>query len=1131
MGKACPACGRQAPADARFCAECGEPLVERCPECRSALPPDARFCPQCGTALRPLEPSPPVERPAPAEPPARDEVATEGELRQLTVVFSDLVGSTELSARIDPEEFSDVLRRYQERAGGAVRRYGGTVLRYLGDGMLVYFGWPEAHDDDAERAVRAALDVAHEVEALNAELPGEIELAVRVGVHTGPVVIGEIGAGGDPRETMALGETVNLAARLQSVAAPGTVVMTAATLGLVPGIFVTEALGEFELKGIAAPVPVYRAVQPSGVRSRLDALRGRLTRLADRKAELGLLLDRWQRSRERIGQTVLIIGEPGVGKSRLVYELRERMSDAAHSWLECSCSSYTQHSAFRPAVEVIEQGLALRPDDDDEERLAKLERGLAGVGLTDPDVVPLLAGLLGIPGPPGSDLSTMSPDVRRRRTIELLAGWVLSLAALQPMVLLVEDLHWCDPSSLELFERLMTLGAQCSLLVVATARPEFEAASWAGRSNVTTLALTPLSEVETRDVLDDLSGGLELPETVVERVVGGADGIPLFAEEMGRMVLDSGMLVERSGRLELVAPLDELDIPMTLQDSLMARLDRLSAAKRVAQRAAVVGRAFDYALLEEVAELEPDILRHGLLRLVEDGLLFQQGEPPDATYTFRHALIRDAAYRSVLRRNRTALHARIAKALERREAVGAPASPEVAARHYEAAGLGEEAVAAYKRAAEYTARHSAHQESIEHLRRAIALLDSIPDEEKRQGLEVDLQMALGSSVMAARGYADAEVERAYARARALCDRGGDAKQAAYALIGLAIFHFNRGEAARGEELAAGALEIARREQDDTLRLLARVQLAVPTLYQGRFAESLDHADEAARVYRPQEHAWVAFRYGTDQGVAAHCLAALALAQLGHPERALARVEDASRLARELGHPFNVVYALFFESVIQWCRGDPAAQERAADELLAIAEEQGFSLFRGNGQMFRAAARATMTADDSAIADFMEGAARTASTGSMGGAPALVALLAEAQRAAGKPEDALVTVDGGLAVSAQTGQPYWDAELHRLRAELLLDLQRDDVAAVETELGSAIEIARGQGARWQELRAARSLARLMRERGDGAEVERLLRPVYESFTEGFETPDLAGAAELLGMPVAASDQAAANPSSG
>jgi class 3 adenylate cyclase/predicted ATPase len=1130
MGKACPACGRQAPADARFCPECGEPLADRCPECRSVLPPNARFCPQCGTALRRPGPPASAERPAPAESPSRDELATEGELRQLTVVFSDLVGSTELSARIDPEEFSDVLGRYQERAGGAVRRYGGTVLRYLGDGMLVYFGWPEAHDDDAERAVRAALDVAHEVEALNAELPAEIELAVRVGVHTGPVVIGEIGAGGDPRETMALGETVNLAARLQGVAAPDTVVMTAATLGLVPGIFVTEALGEFELKGIAAPVPVYRAVQPSGVRSRLDALRGRLTRLADREAELGLLLDRWQRSRERIGQTVLIMGEPGVGKSRLVYELRERMSDAAHSWLECSCSSYTQHSAFRPAVEVIEQGLVLRPDDDDEERLAKLERGLARVGLRDPDVVPLLAGLLGIPAP-GSDASTMSPDVRRRRTIELLAGWVLSLAALQPMVLLVEDLHWCDPSSLELFERLMTAGAQCSLLVVATARPEFDAASWAGRANVTTLALTPLSEVETRDVLDGVSGGLELPETVVERVVGGADGIPLFAEEMGRMVLDSGMLVERSGRLELVAPLDELEIPMTLQDSLMARLDRLSAAKRVAQRAAVVGRAFDYALLEEVAELEPDILRHGLLRLVEDGLLFQQGEPPDATYTFRHALIRDAAYRSVLRRNRTALHARIAKALERREAVGAPASPEVAARHYEAAGLAEEAVAAYKRAAEHTARHSAHQESIEHLRRAIALLDSIPDEEKRQALEVDLQMALGSSVMAARGYADAEVERAYERARALCDARGEAKQAAYALIGLAIFHFNRGEAARGEELAAGALEIARREQDDTLRLLARVQLAVPILYQGRFAESLEHADDAASVYRPEEHAWVAFRYGTDQGVAAHCLAALALAQLGHPDRALARVEDGARLARELGNPFNVVYALFFESVIQWCRGDPAAQERAAEQLVAIAEEQGFTLFVGNGQMFHAAARATMAADESAIGDFMEGAARTASTGSMGGAPALVALLAEAQRAAGKPEDALVTVDGGLTVSAQTGQPYWDAELHRLRAELLLELERDDVAAVETELRAAIEIARGQGARWQELRAARSLARVMRERGDGAQAERLLRPVYESFAEGFETPDLAEAAELLGMPVADRDQAAANPSSG
>lgn len=954
----------------------------------------------------------------------------EGELRQITAVSCSLAGSTEQ----------------------IVERYGGHVTSYQGDGILIHFGWPEAHDDDAERAVRAALEIATEVDA-----------PVRIGVHTGPVVVGA-----DDGETMALGETMSVASRLEGVAAPGTVAISAATLALVRGIFVTEDLGARRLKGVPDPVDVYRAVQPSGVRSRLDAARDSLTPFVGREAELGVLLDRWGRTRERAGQAVLVSGDAGVGKSRLVYELRERLAAEPHSWLECRCSSYTRHSAFRPAIELVEQGLAFQPEEGPEERLAKIDSGLALIGLDEPEVVPLVARLLSIEG--AAELA-MGPDLQRRRTIELLTRWVLALADLQPVLLFVEDLHWCDHSSLELFTQLMSRGAQSRLMLVATARPELEA-SWLRRPNLSALSLNPLSEQETRELLTVLAPGRRLPAAVLERVLMETDGIPLFAEEMGRMVLD----------MELAAPIDELEIPTTLQDSLMARLDRLSAAKRVAQRAAAIGREFDFALLEEVSGLERDILRHGLSRLADDDLVFQRGEPPDATYTFKHALIQDAAYRSLLKRTRRDLHDRIAAALERRAAADRPAPPEVIARHYEMAGRVQEAVAHYRRGAEEAARHSGHSEAIEHLRRAIRLLGELSDDASRQSLEVDLQVALGSSVMAKGGYADPDVEAAYERARLLCEGLGDGVQVAYTLIGLAIFYFNQGQIERGADLGARALEIAEREDDDVLRLLAHVQLAVPRFYGGRFAEALDHAEAAAAIYDPERHGWVAFRYGTDQGVAAHCFAASSLLQLGYPDRALSRLDQAEALARDLGHPFNLVYAVCFKAAVHATLGDRHAQEECAARVVAIAEEQEFPFFAGMGRMFHAGARAIRTGDPTALEEYMQGSALAASTGTRGGAPLFISLLAETQRALGAATDALGLVDAGLALSAETGQPYWDADLLRVRGELLVELEPDKA---EAELRRAIEVARAQGSRWFEQRAAASLARL---RGEAPQPE-------------------------------------------
>jgi class 3 adenylate cyclase/tetratricopeptide (TPR) repeat protein len=1065
-----------------------------CPACGSDAAPLAKFCSECGAALGA---SGDRERPGQAE----------GELRQLTVMFCDLVGSTELSTQMDAERFGELIHDYLNAAAGVARGYEGDVARYLGDGILVHFGWPQAHDDDAERAVRAGLGIVAEIDSMNRGLPANTQLAVRIGIHTGPVMIGEIG-GSQQQETISLGETLNLAARLQVAAPPNGVVLSATTRDLVRGIFVMEDLGPQTLRGIQEQVLAYRAVQPTGVRSRLDAAQGKLTPMLGRDDELEVLLDAWRRARSGTGGAVLISGEAGVGKSRLVYELRRRLSDEPHSWLECRCSSYTSQSAFRPAAELIEQGLGLQSGDATAEKLEKLTRGLETAGVETDDALQLLAPLLSISLEEDPTSLGMSGELRRRRAIALLTGWVIGLAQPQPMVLLVEDLHWSDPSSLELLEELILRSASTQLLILVTARPEFES-PWQERPEVSLVALSPLREREAREMVESLRPGADMPEGVLSRIVAETDGVPLYIEEIGRMVLESG---ERG----------ELEIPTTLQASLMARLDRLSAAKRVAQRAAVIGRDFSYELLEEVADLDVTALRHGLRGLVENELLFESGVPPSATYTFKHALIQEAAYQSLLRRTRASLHGRIADAMERHPAAGVAAAPEVLARHFEAAGRNESAIMHYRRGAAHAAQSSAYREAIAHLGKALELLLRLPADRTRDEAEIDMQIELASSIIASRGYADPDVRTAYERAHVLCEALGSGASVGYTLTGLSIFHFNQGEVHRGEELAGRVLEIAEQEDDDTLRLLAHVQLAVPICYEGRFAEALEHCENALEIYDPGLHRELAFRYGTDHGVAAHGFASLSLCLMGYPDSALDRARRAVSLARSLGQPFNVAYALLAETVTHWMRGDVAAQATSAAELAAIAEEQGFDLFTGIGHMFRAAARAFATRDAEALPELVEGALTAARTGMRGAVPALLTLMAEAQRAVGESAAATGTVDGALALATETGQSGWDARLLGLRGSLLLDVvdHPEDPALGEAEacFRQALATARTQGGHLEELRSATSLARLLLLRADEDQAREVLAGAFRHLPEPSSSiPDVEHARELLDDP--------------
>jgi tetratricopeptide (TPR) repeat protein len=742
---------------------------------------------------------------------------------------------------------------------------------------------------------------------------------------------------------------------------------------------------------------------------------------------------------------------------------------------------------------LVAQGLAFTSTDAAAEKVEKIERGLRD--LASPEKVALLADFLGLPPPMPF---TMNPDVQRRKTMELLAQWNLAISAIQPLVLLVEDLHWCDASSLELFGRIIAQSATARVLFVATARPEFTA-PWPARSNLTTVQLARLTKRQAREMVTTLLADT-LPAETLEALVARADGMPLYVEELTKAMAEPGATRGADA------------IPTTLAGSLMARLDRLSTAKEVAQRAAVLGREFDYPLLAAVAGMDDPGLRHGLARLVDAEIVFQRGEPPEAMYTFKHALVQEAAYEALLKRTRQQLHGRVVDVLRERFPERVEREPELAARHAEAAGRSDDAITYYGQAGEQAQGRSAHEEAIAQLRKAIILLETQTASVERDGHELTLQLPLGASLIAARGYAHGETGAAYERATMLGAAASDAARLGVARTGLAICYNNRGEVERARVLAAEVLEAADARGDRDQVVFGHASVAVAEHFQGKFASSLAHCERAIALYDPGHHHAHVRVLGTDQGVSVLGIAAWNLWCLGQPDAALTRAREAVTLARRLDNPLSLAFALFFEAFIHKLRRDAAAQRERATDVIALSERQSFPFWLGLGRAYHAAAR-VMAGDAAALPEIMDGITLIAETGSQSGAPATIAQLAEAQRAAGQLAEAQGTVATGLAVAAQTGQFLFDADLHRLDGDLLLATggSADEAAA---RYHQALAIAREQGARSFELRASASLARLWRDQGKRPEGRDLLAPIYEWFTEGFDTRDLVDAKALL-----------------
>jgi class 3 adenylate cyclase/predicted ATPase len=1032
------------------------------------------------------------------------------ERRHLTVLFCDIVGSTALAVQLDPEELSGVIRRFQATCTTLITHNGGYVARFMGDGILAYFGYPQAHEDDAENAVRAGLDLVAKVGQLL--LPSNEPLQVRVGIATGLVIVRPTTGEGSAPEQRVFGEILNLAARLQSSAPPNSVVVAKSTRDLLGEGFVCDQLGLCEVEGVSEPIAVSRITGERAVESRFDAKRSaKLTQFVGRQHELRQLLEAWTQAKEGQGQVVLLCGEPGIGKSRIAIALFDLIRDP-HITMRIQCSSHHIRSPFHPVIRQLSRAADFEREDGSEVKLEKLEAMLSRVGQASLANAALFAALLSIPNAGRYPAVELTPQRRKDLTIAALIRYLLDLAGTQPVLFICEDVHWIDPTTIELLNQTIKAIKALPVLFLVTFRPEFFP-PWLDEPNVKMLRLERLGRVQVEAMIADITSGKKLPDEVLEQIIHKTDGVPLFVEELTKTVLESGFLKEAGNQYVTQDSLPVRAVPATLHDSLMARLDRLAQIKEIAQIGAALGREFSYRLLAAVAPISGAPLRAALAQFAAADLIFGRGDPPDATYVFKHALVQDAAYSSLTRSKRQQLHSGIANALKKQFSETVETQPELMAHHLEQAGLAEQAIEYLRIAGQRAIERSANAEAIGHLKNALRLLESLPAGGQRTRVAFELETMLAQALIAGRGYAATETKETLLRARALLDDSTEPSQKFSVLYGLWACYYVGGEGDMLPRAAAELLAEAKRHGQTAALCLSHRLLGTTYISMARFDAARQHLERAQALYDPQHHPPFRYQYGQDIGATVLCYLSWALWHLGYVDQASRFAADAVKHAEALAHPFTLAYTIgHARGMMDVFRRRPDETRSYAALIVSICNEHGFPFWAASGQVLEGWAATCHGDTDKGVKLLRAGLAAWRETGARLWLPIYLALEAEGLSKAGDRDAALQTIDEAIATSKETGEQWAVAEVLRMKARLLAS--RAAVGEIEALLSESIEIARRQQARCWELRAACDLARLWQQQGRDIEAFNLLRSIYDQFTEGFDTPDLLNAKAIL-----------------
>ena len=1126
----CLSCGAaDLPPGARFCPQCGASQTLVCAGCGTELPATARFCISCGAPVAeaglptdsvPGLPSSVGDAPAAlrmsggssADGRAEDLGQGQGEHRQITAMFCDIVGSTKLAGELGAEGMQEAVQRFRVLCADAVGRFDGIVSRYMGDGVLIYFGYPVAHEDDAERAVRAALEIQRRLaEAREAD---GYPVHVRIGIATGPVVVSELASGETDPERTLLGNALNLAARGQDFAGIDGIVIGALTRRLLGELFALEDLGVRQLKGFDEPVALFRVVAETDRPGRFAAQRAAvgLSRFVGRGWELDLLHDRWGHACAGGGQVVLISGEAGIGKSRLTEQLSLHVQDNGGRRVLLSCTPYHTNTPFQPVVAELTRDAGIDSGMPAAERLERLRAQLGPVHGQDSTALTLCAQLLSVPTDGLLPPLGLSAQQQRRRTQEVLIELLAERAREQPLLLVCEDAHWIDPSTNELIARVVGRVPDLSLLLVITARPEYRVA-WADLPHVASLLLSRLEQRWAVEIVEEAAGGKALPRELVQEILKRTDGVPLFVEELTKNLVESGALVEHADRFELAGALPTLSVPNTLRDSLTARLDRLGDAKAVAQAGAVIGRSFGCELASLVAGMSPERLAEAMQRLVTAGLISAQGSPPDLIYTFRHALVQDTAYRSMLSARRRALHGRVAEIIEARFPEMREQQPEVLAQHWLGAGDTERALNYLELAGMRSLSRSNYVEGIASLRRALDLLGSDEQSAERLGRELRLQTALGGALIATRGFAATATGAAYERAAALCGQVGETPSLYPVRYGVFVYQLVRGELARARDLALEFVASAESQQDPAHHLAAQRTLGSCLTFMGQWQDAGPHLDRAVDLYDRGRHSSLAVSYAQDPRISAMALKSWGILQLGRFDDAVALADAAVSEARAFEHLHTLAYALGIAAVSlhQFC-GDLPRTRDAAKALTELCRRQPVALWDSmaicvegwcigqNGDIEGGVRQATKGYDD-----FI-------ATGARLFRPYYNALIADVHVAGGELKPALERLELAQQQMAEHDEGWFAAELDLCHADALR--LNGEGAAAEALYLRGLRRSRAQGGLFSELRLSVGFATLLRDRGELDAARGLLAPVFARFEQGFERPDLVAARRLL-----------------